>query len=325
MTNQVSINVVSHQRHSRRLVPPFGDGSNPSGLSNLLARVLESCKFAPYRDVRISDEDSYTLLPEDADRPVEPRFELTVSDDVAQRLLQALNCAIDDLAMGLTLRNRHLRQYETLETWKLSELPDGVWELPTTKLGVNGLHTGRDIDFVLSLRVISKRRELEEQGLGLGKTLVRKEFSVRESVDTSTFPFRWSEFGGASGYHEKLLWAVEWKQTEDERRFDLPVHEVLTVIGNAKADEKLSAMSRASNGLAWRMLAAEIITQIWSEVLSKTIDAPDEDDTYTLAGQVFSHLAYASGMTYKELPELGSEDGLTKLRGLVSASLEVVE
>ena len=54
-------------------------------------------------------------------------------------------------------------------------------------------------------------------------------------------------------------------------------------------------------------------------------DEPDEDDRETLAGQVFSQLATASGLPYADIKELvGEDDHNTELRNLVARIIKVV-
>ncbi len=184
------------------------------------------------------------------------------------------------------------------------------------------------MDFILAIRVVASRKRLIAQGLGPGKVLCRRVFSVKELVDTSTFPFQWIEFGGESGYPEEALWVIERTSPDEDAPFDLPVSDVLMVFVNHKAQDSLLAMDtiKGSNGLAWKMLAAEITTQIWADVLSKIQNEPDESDTETLGGQVFANLSRASGLPYAEIRDLVQDDDyLTKLRNHVARILKVVE
>ena len=74
------------------------------------------------------------------------------------------------------------------------------------------------------------------------------------------------------------------------------------------------------------MLTADITTQIWADVLSKTDYEPDEDDTETLVGQVFARLSRVGDMPYTEIRRLVErDDSLTELRNLVAKILKVVE
>ena len=71
---------------------------------------------------------------------------------------------------------------------------------------------------------------------------------------------------------DEMLWVVKWKvDAVDENPFDRPVDEVLTVWGNGKAEAALLKMVgvSGSRNLAWKMLAAEITTEIWWEVITK--------------------------------------------------------
>ncbi len=314
----------SRQRRERRFIPPFGDGSSPNALSNLLERTLSECKFAPFDDVALLDEDAYTLAPEESNRPIEPRFALSLDSAVFGELTRTLGCSADDLTVGLSIRSRHLRRYEKLEAWKSSDIPAGVWRIPPDRMEL--FQTGRDIDFVLSLLVLRHSADIARQGLEYGKVLTRKQFAIKEMVDASTFPFEWVEFGGESGYPDNLLWAIRWNiDPGDEDRYSCTVAEALTVLGNKKAEQSLKAMGDASGGLAWRMMAADITTQIWCDTLLGVEEPPDESDTETLAGQVYARLARASRRPYAEIRELASQDdSLFELRSLISQIIGVV-
>ena len=312
------------QRRERRFIPPFGDGTSPHSLSNLLDRTLASCRFAPFPERQLIGDRTYFLDAAEVGRPIEPRFEIAVND--VEALTKALDCRTDELVVGLSVRNRHLRRYESLNQWDLSSLPSGAWSPPTGKLDT--VQSGRDIDFVLALRVASDRRNLRRRGLGNGKVLSRNEFSVKEQIDTVTFPFRWAEFGGNSGYPEELLWMIEWHDLGDgDDRYGLPVSEVLTVLVNKKAEAPLTAMNGTpgAGDFAWRMLAAEITTQIWADVLTHTEEPPDESDRESLAGQVFAHLAGVIERPYTEIVNLGAQDdSLSDLRSSIAQLFKVV-
>ena len=77
--------------------------------------------------------------------------------------------------------------------------------------------------------------------------------------------------------------------------------------------------------MVWKMLAAEIIVLIWSEVLKGVSIDPDPSDTETLAGQVYAHLARASGKSYGDLRDMVEEDGLLEIRSCVAKIIGVVE
>ena len=312
------------QRRERRFIPPFGDGTSPHSLSNLLDRTLASCRFAPFPESQLVSDHTYFLDTEEMGRPIDPRFEIVV--DEVESLTKALDCRTDDLVVGLSVRNRHLRRYEALHQWELSSLPSGSYSPPPGNLDV--VQSGRDMDFVLALRVASNRRNLRRRGLGNGKVLSRKEFSVKEQIDTITFPFRWAEFGGNTGYPEELLWKIEWHDAGDsDDLYRLPVNEVLTVLVNKKAEMPLTAMNEVTSAsdLAWRMLAAEITTQIWADVLTHTDEPPDIGDRESLAGQVFTHLASVSEKPYTEIMDLATQDdSLSELRSCIAQLLKVV-
>ena len=312
----------SRQRRERRAIPPFGDGASPNAVSNILDNVLAECRFAPFADMALGAETHF-LAEDEVRRPIEPRFRILV--DRIEELGETLGLQPGDLEVGLSVRNRHLRRYEILGKWRTADLPIDNWSPDPVML--TDLQSEREIDFILAVRVASGRRQLKAQGLGANKVLCRRVFSVREPSDASTFPFRWAKFGDGTGYPEEALWVIESRSPYNEGEFGLPVSDLLTVLVNASAQTSMQAMDEAkgSSGLAWRMLAADITTQIWANVLSKTEDEPEEDDTETLAGQVFSQLAAASGLPYADIKELaGEDDHKTELRNLVARIVKVV-
>ena len=97
---------------------------------------------------------------------------------------------------------------------------------------------------------------------------------------------------------------------------------------NKKAEEPLLKIAKVTQGrnIGWKMLAAEITTEIWYEVLTNIEGEPGEDDTGSLAEQIFSNLAQVSGRSYAEILDLPKEDedGRTELRGFISQILKVV-
>ncbi len=312
------------RRRERRLIPPFGDGSSPHGIFRLLGSALAKCRFAPFPNRGWVDGETYTLNPLEVNTPLEPRLDIVV--DGIEDLTDRLGVSGGDLSVGVSVRSRHLKRYDALEQWRIDALPAEPWSPSPNKLG--HLQSGRGIDFIVAIRVSRNSTRLARLGLELGKVLCRREFSIRESVDTSTFPFEWVEFGGDSEYPRELLWAIRWNDSaDDEDRFSRPVHEVLTVLVNKRAERSLTDMGavRSAGDLAWKMLAAEITTQIWSDVLANIEEEPNEDDTETLAGQVFAHLSRASGKPYAEIEGLADQDdSLAELRALIAKILRVV-
>ena len=317
--------VGSYRRRERRYIPPFGDGSNPNALSNVLDGMLSSCRYAPFPDSKLTDETTLLDITTLA-CPIEPRFELMIEG--VNELSNLLKCQSSDLAVSVSARSPYLRRYELLGSWKLGDLPDGVWRPPAHRL--ERMQSGRGMDFIVALRVVADRGSLRRQGMDAGKVLARREFSVREETDALSFPFDWVEFGGDTGIPDELLWKIEWMSpVEDEDTYNRPVNEALTVWVNAKAEAKLNALGavRGSGDLAWKMLASEIVTQIWSDVLRNVAEEPDVSDRETLAGQVFARLSSASGKPYSEIKRMADlEDGdsLSELRGLIAQLLRVV-
>ena len=323
MTTHEPLSRIQRSRRERRLIPPYGDGTSPNAISNILDSLLARCRFAPFENVRCDEQDTYFLSYEDTYRPINPRFDIVVDhlDDLAGRL----GVQEYDLELGISARSRRLRRYVALERWNLEDLPGELWSPDQAQLET--LQCGRDMDFILAMRVASGRDELQPYGLGKGKVLCRKVFSVKESVDTRAFPFRWAEFGGDTGYPDEALWVIEWKDSDGDDRFERPVHEVLTVVLNLKAEGSLKAMGSAegANDLVWRMLAAEITTQIYSDVLSNTDYEPEEDDKETLVGQVFARLSRVGNIPYSNIKGLVErDDSLTELRNIVAQTLRVV-
>ena len=313
-------------RRERRHIPPFGDGSNPNFLSNSLDRLL-TCRFAPFPSHNLTDEDRYVLASDEVERPIAPRFEITVAR--ADSLPNVLGASVKDFDLGISVRNRYTRVYRVLARWPLADTPE-MWSPDAAKL--KSLQTGRGMDFVISVIVSASRLQLADMGMSLGRVIVRKELSVKEpETDSLSFPSAWIEFGGNSSYPKESLWHIEWHIRNDDddsgSPFALPVEQALTVYLNRAADPQLTAISQVAGaeGLAWRILAAEIITQIWAVVLKETQNEPDANDTDTLAGQTFAHLSRVSEMPYSELRALAEPDsGLTELRHLVSQLLGVV-
>ena len=324
-TNPTNPEYRSH-RSERRHIPPFGDGSAPNSVSGFLDRLL-ACRFAPFPNRKLTNEDGYVLAPDELERPIAPRFEITVAG--ADRLPSELDARAEDFDLGISVRSRHIRTYRVLAKWPLADTPD-KWEPDAAKL--EDLQTGRGMDFVISVIVSADSPKLAALGMGLGKVITRKELSITEPREPASlsFPFEWIEFGGESGYHEESLWHICWKDadSDSESPYALPVEQALIVYMNKAAEPQLAAISQVAGaeGLAWRMLAADITTQIWAVVLNETLIEPDADDFDTLAGQAFAHLSRVSGKPYSELRALAAPDGrLADLRHLTAQIYGVVK
>ena len=316
---------VRRKRRERRAIPPFGDGTHPNRVSNLLNSALEPCRFAPFPESGFISYEPYYLKSEEVDVEIIPRFHFVV--DHIHELVNALGASEDDLKLSLSVRNRHLMRYDVMKEWDLSNIPVQAWSPDPDCL--RPLQSHRDMSFILSMRVVADKPSLRKNGLDPGKVLCRKEFNVRESVSSSNFPFEWRKFGEETDYPEEMLWVVNWKvDSTDENPYERPVDEVLTVWGNSKAESALQKMGTVagSHNLAWKMLTAEITTEIWWEVISTIVEPPSDADELTLAGQVFSRLSMESGKSYDDLHELRNDvNGRVELRKLISTIIKVVD
>lgn len=322
MTTDAANPDYRQHRRERRHIPPFGDGSAPHSLSGFLDALL-ACQFSPFPNVKPTDEGRYTLRADELNRPIEPRFNIEMRG--ADRLPERLGAQVGDFDLGISVRNRHIRMYRVLGRWPLASAPE-KWSPDAVNL--EDLQTERGMDFVISVIVSADRPELAALGMSPGKVVSRKEFSIGEP-DSPSFPFGWMEFDGSDDYPKEALWQIEWRETADnpESPFALPVGMALTVYMNTAAEAQLNAISeaRGAEGFAWRILAADIATQIWAVVLKETQIEPDENDTDTLAGQTFARLSRVSGMSYSDLLGLVDSDGkLTALRSLTARCFEVV-
>ena len=94
-------------------------------------------------------------------------------------------------------------------------------------------------------------------------------FAVALPTENFSFPFQWVTFGGDPEYPEDALRVIEWSDPEGARQYELPVDQVLKVLANKRAHEplRLAGGVHGANDIAWRMLAADITTQIWADVL----------------------------------------------------------
>ena len=189
------------------------------------------------------------------------------------------------------------------------------------------MQAGGGLEFILAIRIVADATILAQHGLGVGMVLCRREFAIRQRVDAVSFPFSWRQFGADTDYPSELLWAIKWEDQNREEPYLRPISEVLTVYMNKAAEERLNAMNAAAGkgDLAWKILAAEIITLIWSEVLKGTESEPDPADTDTLAGQVYHRLATVSGRAYGDIRGMVEDDpGLLELRSHVARIVGVV-
>lgn len=324
-TSNAAASRILHRRRERRAIPPFGDGNHPNRVSNLLDSVLAPCRFAPFPHSGLIKQEPYYLNADEVNLEIAPRFQFELAN--VDELVCRLNAQKEDFKLSLSARSRHHKRYEILNEWDISSVPTNAWSPDPNVL--RPVQSHRDISFILAMRVTADRPELRESGLEPGKVLCRKEFNVKESVVSANFPFGWGEFGEGTEYPGEMLWAVKWMVDEgDDDPYLRPVDEVLMVWGNSKAEApllKMAGMPGARN-LAWRMLTAEIVTEIWWEVLQKIAAPPPDNDESTLAGQIFSQLSQQSGRSYEEILDLSKdEEGRFELRKLISSIVKVVD
>lgn len=320
MTTEPPAREFQLHRRERRAIPPFGDGANPNRVSQLLGSALESCRFAPFPDVPLTDERTYFLKEHEQDRNLEPRF--AFAPDNIERVADSVGATLNDLSLIVSARVRHIKRYLPLKEWALNAVPKEWRHKPQELVR---LQSRSDISFIVAIRVTADRPAVRENGLDRGKVLSRREFVVKKPSDLS-FPIEWIDFQ-ETDYPDEMLWVVRWKDPEDHD-FALPVHETLTVWVNKRADQPLQRISQVPQGgdLAWKMLAAEITTEIWHRVVTTIEDAPVVEDTESLGGQVFTRLAHSSGMEYYNLMDIvkEAEDSRTEIRSHVARVLKVV-
>ena len=327
MTNQNSNLKVARRHREHRMLSPFGDGTHPYRVANLLNNTLASCEFMPFADGKFSSETTHYLLASDSDRDVEPSFKFVL--DNLDEMAKSINADKTDLSLIVSARNNYLKRYKPIGEWNLDEVPSGHWSPKPAKL--ESLQSHRTMSFIIAVRVSNSTPKLQDNGLDYGKVLCRREFHVREPSDFgASFPFEWGKFGPPTDYPAELLWAIEWLDSEgDDNPYKRPVKEALLVRGNTRVEEILSDMNRVrgARGLAWKAIASEIITDIWATVINNCQDDPPEEgsDDDTLAGQVFRRISTEANMPYEDIPTLleGAPD-YTAIRKIVAKAIKVV-
>ena len=254
---------------------------------------------------------------------IEPRFKIRLTN--AEWLMKDWGLQDNEIKVALSARVSRLKTYRVLDQWPMGYLPeDGYTPAPDLMID---LQSGQRIDFTLVVRTTGARSELKHQRLGGGRVLCRQTFSLLADAKGPMFPMEWIEFG-TERYPENLLWSVDWIDSDGSMNYDVPVDEALMVRANTRAQEMLLAAAepRTARDLPWRMLAADIYVQICFDVLSNYVALPNENEINTVAGQVFARLAQASEpvLSYSNVKELHTEDGLHELRRRVAACLKVV-
>lgn len=326
MTSQNSNSKTATRHRERRILSPFGDGTQPRRVTNLLNNALASCEMMPFPGGKFSNEETYYLLASDSGRDVEPSFRLAL--DNLNEMTDSIGAGKTDLSLIVSARNSNLKRYKPIGQWNLDEVPTNPWSPKAANLRSLQSHTA--MSFVIAIRVSNNTPELKANGLDVGKVLCRKEFHVRESRDSgASFPFEWVEFGVPTNYPAELLWAIDWLSGDDDGNpYKRPVKEVLIVRGNAKVEKTLLDMDRVpgARGLVWKSIAAEIITDIWTTVITDCQDdPPNESDSETLAGQVFQRISIEEELPYEEIPKLVADaPDYTELRKVVAKAIKVV-
>ena len=327
MTSQSDKSNTARRHRERHILSPYGDGTQPHRVTNLLSNTLASCEFMPFSDGRFSSEGTYHLLTSDGSRDIESSFKLTLNR--LDEMTHSIGADKSDLSLIISARSSDLKRYQPLGQWKLDEIPPFPWTPKPEKLRRLQSHTS--MSFIIAIRVSNNNPGLEANGLDLGKVLCRKEFHVRKPSDTaSSFPFEWFEFGPPSDYPAELLWAIEWFDADgDDNPYKRPIEEALIVRGNAKVEKLLLDMNRVpgAKGLVWKSIASEIVTDIWTTVITGCEDDPPEEqeDDETLAVQVFKRIATEADIPYEEIPSLiANAPDYTELRKIVAQAVKVV-
>lgn len=327
MTNQNNSTRTARRHRERRILSPFGDGTQPHRVANLLNNTLAPCEFMPFPDGKFSPDSTYYLMASDNDRDIEPSFRFAL--DSSDEMIQSIGADKSDLSLIVSARNNDLKRYKPIGEWNLAKVPTSPWSPAPAKL--QNLQSHKSMSFIVAIRVSNSTPKLLENGLDNGKVLCRREFHVREPSDSgASFPFEWFEFGPPTEYPDELLWAVEWLPTvEDGNPYKRPVKEALIVRGNTKAQQMLLDMNRVpgARGLVWKSIASEIVTDIWTTVITNCEDDPpvEGSDDDTLAGQVFKRISTEEDMPYEEIPGLTADaPDYTELRKIVAKVIKVV-
>ena len=327
MTNQNTSTQIARRHRERRMLSPFGDGTQPHRVTNLLNNTLASCEFMPFPDGKFSTDSTYYLLDSDDDRDIEPSFRFAL--DNSDEMTKSIGADKSDLSLIVSARNNHLKRYMPIGAWNLVEAPTSPWSPEPAKL--QNLQSHKSMSFIIAIRVSNSTPRLQKNGLDNGKVLCRREFHVREPSDSgASFPFEWFKFGSPTNYPDELLWAIEWLPTEEDGNpYKRLVKEALIVRGNTKAQQMLLDMNRVpgARGLVWKSIASEIVTDIWTTVVTGCEDDPpiegDEDDT--LAGQVFKRISTEADMPFEEVPSLVADaPDYTELRKIIARVIKVV-
>ncbi|MCY4651819.1 MAG: hypothetical protein OXC95_01500 [Dehalococcoidia bacterium] len=327
MTNQNNDPPIARRHSEHRILPPFGDGTHPYRVANLLSNTLASCEFMPFPDGKFSEESTYYLGTSDNERDIEPSFKFVLNN--SDEMTKSIGADKNDLSLIVSARNNYLKRYKPIAEWNLVEVPSGPWSPKPAKL--HGLQSRRAMSFIVAIRVSNSTPILRDNGLDIGKVLCRREFHVREPSDFgASFPFEWSKFGPPTDYPDELLWAIEWFDADgDDNPYKRPVKDVLLVRGNAKVEKILLEMNRVqgAHGLVWKSIASEIITDIWTTVITNCKDDPpvEGSDDDTIAGQVFRRISTEANMPYEEVPTLAADaPEYTELRKVVAKAIKVV-
>ncbi|MXY22112.1 MAG: hypothetical protein F4Y49_12370 [Dehalococcoidia bacterium] len=324
MTIQNNDAPIARRHREHRILSPFGDGRHPHRVANLLNNVLASCEFMPFPGSKFSKDGTYYLLTSDNGRDIEPSFKFVF--DALDEMTKSIGAEKGDLGLVVSVRNNYLKRYQPIAAWNLDEVPSGPWSPNPVKL-----QSHKSLGFIVAIRVSKNTAKLRKNGLDHGKVLCRREFHVREPSESgASFPFEWSEFGPPTDYPDELLWYIEWLPSEgDGNPYKRPVKEALVVRGNTKVQQILLDMNRVpgARGLAWKSIASEIITDIWTTVIINCEDDPpvEGSDDDTLAGQVFRRVSEEKGIPYDEVSTMVADaPDFTELRKVVAEAIRVV-
>ncbi len=319
MTTNSNSKLRLHRRE-RRAIPPFGNSTTASQIFRSVTVAFDTCLFAPFPNAPYTADRTYFININESDEAVIPRFAFTVDDVVS--VTRGVGVNPSGFSLSVSVRSGNLKRYVPLTQWRLNAVPE-TWCARSEDM--NAVQGNSNLDFVLAIRVATDCPELKKIGLDKNTVLARREFTVKRHR-TGSFPIEWVDFEQFD-YPRELLWIIQWKDPED-RSFSLPVHEVLTVWVNQRADIPLQKIAklREGNNLGWKMLAAEITTEIWCSVLKDIEELPNDKDTDSLAGHIFANLARVSDLEHPEIKDLADDDyhGRTIIRSYVSKILKVV-
>jgi len=206
MTTVAPLRVATWHRRLVRPLPPFPTADV----------ALESIGFAPNDDMPLESGKEVYFLPRDLlVEGTNPRLRLSIDPRVIEN---ATGIFADSVELVISLRDYGSRNYQTVATWPIQNIPD-TWKYDPS--GQRGVSSHGGFDLVVAACLSQNLEKQQSKPYRRGSVLARKTLSVKPEVDAVSFPIKLVDFGNDPLFErwpEETFWVVDLADYVIDRR-----------------------------------------------------------------------------------------------------------